>query len=74
MLFVRMEGIFSNYCIYYYLQSCTAEFEEAGGLSVIEPLEYHKDESIKSETNALLEKYFYKEDKEPETAAAVAAE
>lgn len=39
---------------------------------MIEPLEYHKDESIKSETNALLEKYFYKEDKEPETAAVAA--
>jgi len=43
------------------LQSCTKEFEDAGGLSVIEPLEYHNDDTIKQETNALLEKYFYKE-------------
>ncbi|XP_067934669.1 uncharacterized protein [Watersipora subatra] len=40
---------------------CTKQFEEAGGLACIEPLEYHKDEGIKAVTNDLLEKYFYKE-------------
>lgn len=43
-------------------QGCTKQFEAAGGLACIEPLEYHKDESIKSVTNDLLEQYFYKEE------------
>lgn len=47
------------------------EFEKAGGLLFIEPLEYHNDETIKAETNAILEKYFYKEET---TVAPTAAE
>lgn len=37
-------------------------FEECGGMDFIESLEYHDNETIRRETNELLEKYIWQED------------